>query len=212
MKKPILLLIITALLFSANLMMAQSTDSEYKTLFNSKDFTYSGWGAFEMKAGHIDGVADFAPFVGGKGGLMINKRFTIGLAGYSLLPVIERYESVIPLDQWDDILFVGYGGLYLEYIFLPNNAINFNVNCIIGGGAAAYYDGYNRYGNYIEKATILFVAEPGVNIGFNITEWFKIDVGASYRIAENVYDAYIIDYKNLSGISGNIAFKFGKFK
>lgn len=191
-------------------------DTEYKTIFNTKEASLSGWGAFDIKAGQVLGD-EIGMYMGGKGGLLINNTFTIGLAGYGLLP-FHRLESVVNINNENPYLFFGYGGLYLEYIIKPMNAVHINANCIIGGGGAGYiyavyrsnrYDGYDEY-DYVTDP--VFVIEPGINMGVNLTKWFRIDVGGSYRFVNVIEDYDIVSEDDLKGFSGNISFKFGLFK
>lgn len=215
--RKLLYLAMVLFVFGANIntVFAQDSRGEYQSIFGSGPTTVSGWGAFEMKTGQI--LSDeLGLWLGGKGGLLINETFTVGLAGYGLIP----YHRVEVEDRLNDpYLEFGYGGLYLEYAIMPRKAVHFNANCIIGAGAAGlldnlYDDDWDDWDREYDRAydvEPVFVVEPGVNVGVNFTKWFRVDIGASYRYVHNFDTHKRFENSDLSGVSGNIAFKFGGF-
>ncbi|HNQ83983.1 MAG TPA: hypothetical protein PKM34_10095, partial [Bacteroidales bacterium] len=74
-----------------------------------------------------------------------------------------------------------------------------------------YGDGdynYDYYGYYNWDS--FFVVEPGVEIELNVIKFFRIGVGASYRITTNLsMDGLPKDM--LNGFNAAVTFKFGKF-
>ena len=57
---------------------------------------------------------------------------------------------------------------------------------------------------------MVFVAEPVVNLELNVAKWFRINVGAGYRIVAGV-NVGDLENGDLSSFFGNLAFKFGSF-
>lgn len=55
----------------------------------------------------------------------------------------------------------------------------------------------------------MFVAEPAVNVELNVTNWFRVAAGASYRYVSSMSAIRGIENKDLSGVSGQLALKFG---
>jgi hypothetical protein len=71
---------------------------------------------------------------------------------------------------------------------------------MVGAGRVNYVDvGGNDY---------FFIAEPGVSINYNITEFFGIGFSVDYRRAAGVKYADLTD-NSLSGWSMDLAFNFG---
>lgn len=58
--------------------------------------------------------------------------------------------------------------------------------------------------------TAFFVVEPGLEVEINVTRFFKIGVGASYRFVRES-DLTLVSNDDLSGFSGGFSLKFGKF-
>ncbi|MFZ1729098.1 MAG: hypothetical protein WBQ23_06980 [Bacteroidota bacterium] len=75
-------------------------------------------------------------------------------------------------------------------------------------GAATNSDSHSmHYG----RAESVFVVEPAVNVELNVTEWFRISAGASYRFVSGLNELQGIEDKDLSGPSGSLSMKFGAF-
>jgi len=116
----------------------------------------------------------------------------------------------------------GYGAPVVKFSTVKNNFAVFvggyggwliNHSFMIGGGV--YYSdyGYEMFnsGDYMEKHTsTVFVFEPGINAELNVTSFFRINAGISYRIVTGI-DLYGLRNGDLGGPSGNLVFKFGKF-
>lgn len=192
-------------------------ESETKTLFNSDEVKNGGYGALELKTTQIADQTGL--LVGGKGGWIINSVFSIGGAGYGLVTSRESFQ----LNSNPDSTYytrIGYGGLLLEYINNSDDLIHFTANLLIGVGGAentlAYSKNKNDQStNYVQDNwkydnCAFFVLEPGVTADLNVTKWFRIGLGASYRIVSN------LEIKNFTSsdfqkFSGSLSFKFGSF-
>ncbi|MBS4000680.1 MAG: hypothetical protein KGZ71_09375, partial [Desulfobulbaceae bacterium] len=59
------------------------SDDGHETLFGGDSVTWGGFGAPEFKFSEVNG--DFALYIGGRGGVIINNSFIIGLAGYGVV-------------------------------------------------------------------------------------------------------------------------------
>ncbi|HGJ67406.1 TPA: hypothetical protein ENS27_18745 [bacterium] len=109
-------------------------------------------------------------------------------------------------------LGVGYSGLSLGYNIPLGQKVHILINTMFGVGRVSYKRDYSQPKNPDKDklSSIIAVVEPGLNLEINITDYFRLSLGASYRVVDRV------DLKNLSnddinGITGNIALKFGAF-
>ena len=101
----------------------------------------------------------------------------------------------------------------MEYILFSNQKIHFTIPVVVGAAGIYIYedDGDFFSSNFDEiENTAAFVFEPGVNIEFNLFKFFRIDLGASYRMVSQTDLQYLSD-DDLSDLSINAAFKFGFF-
>ncbi len=180
-----------------------------KTLL-SDDIYSSGYGTVVTQYSRFN--KQDAMFLGAYGGWMINHKFMIGLGGYGLV-TRHRGFGVNPETNKQNLLRMGYGGLVLEYTFAGNQVIHLTVNTLIGAGGITNGYATKTRGNedwHSLSSSAFFVAQPGVNIEANITKWFRLGAGGSYRlIAANRLDG--ISNSDMSSPAVNLSFKFGEF-
>ncbi len=186
------------------LVIAMPVVAQEETLING-EIQSGGFGGPVVKIGPMNGTTGV--FVGGWGGWIINHTFSIGGAGYGLVNNIKISDP--SGTGRTTYLNFGYGGLDLEYIGNSMNLIHYTLGVLIGGGGISYRD--SIYQNYSEKNTnAVFVLEPSANIEMNVTKFFRIDIGASYRWVNDVQFDGLKD-KDMSGLSGMLTLKFGTF-
>lgn len=207
-------------IFSPLFLKAQE-ETTATTLFSNKAIRIGGYGAFEAKFSQIDG--GFTMLVGGRGGVILNSMFSIGGAGYGIIPMKE-IDCPIPSHATYEkpCLTGGYGGLFLEYINSSNNLLHFTANLLIGAGGVTYvhdvydYD-YDIWDDHSSKT--VFVLEPGIAVDLNVASVFRMSLGVSYRYSPNFKLQYsdssgkhdIVSNTAFNGISANLVFKFGEF-
>ena len=191
------------ILFSIQLIAQDST------LISGK-LESGGYGAPVVKFTQVKN--QFALFVGGYGGWLINHTFLIGGGGYGLVNKINYPEGVV-LDQfipyYEKRILFGYGGLVLEYIGNHSRLIHYSVSTLIGAGGLSYYY-ENNFDFHDYPGNSVFVFEPAVNLELNVTTFFRINAGISYRLVRGV-DKFALTNDDLSGVSINLALKFGSF-
>lgn len=191
--------------------------SDYQTLFGD-DIEYGGYGALSM--GYTN-VGDYnAILLGIQGAWIIGHGVGIGLAGRGFISETTSYNSD---NDWS-MLGGGYGGIYIEPIFLGKQPIHFTTPVIVGLGGISYSNSILNDFDYYEEAyewDNFFVVEPGVEVEMNITRFFRIAAGASYRFTSDVELSYsspvssvpesvdVLD--DLDGFSYKLCFKFGRF-
>lgn len=195
-----------------------STEPEVETLFGSSEFTSGGYGGPELKLTSID-KGEFGLLVGGRGGWIINSVFSVGGGGYGLVTSheVEGYRVSEPRIK-EVYLRAGWGGLFIEYINNSNEVVHFTINALIGGGGAAYTasideiidDENDDLSDKTYESSGFFLAEPGITADVNFTRFFRVSIGASYRIV-SFLDLSQHESSDLGGPSFNICFKFGSF-
>ena len=180
-----------------------SKNERMRTLFSNqknptKTIKYLGLSvSSEFQYGSLAG--EFTPMAGGSAMLHINKKWGLGVAGYSTMnnftPTALNAKSLLNLN-------VMYGGFKLEYTPNPNAPIHVSFPLLIGGGSARvdsasnYRDNFGRNGGRDRdkngsremngRGTDFFVIQPGINIEANVIRFLKIYAGASYRITSSV--------------------------
>lgn len=187
-------------------LMAQETDEtepqEEPEEKQQEDTLFKGGidsGGFGALVFRFSEVADqFATFGGARGGWIINHQFVIGAGFYGLA-------SEICLDDERDCHFrnleFGYGGFEFEYVGMWDRVAHYTLQLLIGGGGVTFF-------NFATDG--VFVAEPVANLELNVTKWWRINVGAGYRIVAGA-NAGSLENSDLSSVFGNLEFKFGGF-
>ena len=205
--------IVLALLFASTHLFAQNEIKE-ETLFGkgkSKP-TITAYGALSNTYSRIDGQA--AVFTGAYGGVLFNHKFFLGLGGYGLVTDHHGFDSEGNMDRSNEIK-MGYGGIVVGYTFMSEKRIHATTSLLIGAGAAVngYHKDYpDSHGDHFRSLdeSDFSVLEPTVSVEANMTNWFRISLGAGYRFVRGVEMAGLCDSK-LSAPTMNLSLKFGKF-
>ena len=185
MKKYILLLMVLIVVVPA------AVNAQQKVLIG-EEVTHGGAGGPVVKLTYLNNT--FGILVGGYGGYIINHTFLIGGGGYGLSTDIFVSGNKLSF---------GYGGLVAEYIGFSDEIIHFKAGTLIGAGKATF--------NEEDSGAPFFVLEPGVDAEFNITSFFRVCAGLSYRFVIGATGLSGVSDASLSGLAGEIAFKFGYF-
>ena len=180
--------------------------AQEQTLVGSGEMSNGGFGGPVVKYTQIKNEP--AVLVGGRGGWIINHTFVIGGGGYGLVNQIEA-DYLVDFNQ--PYINFGYGGLELEYIIQSDRLVHFSIYTLIGAGGVNYRDKYyNDWYNWDFHSDEFFVLEPALNVEVNITSFFRINAGASYRYISGLsYND--LSNEDFSGFSGVLTFKFGSF-
>ena len=229
MKTNVFLVIILALL-TGSITQAQNNNEEMKLLFHPKEggqkMANGGYGAFSVGWTQIDGKN--AVVIGGRAAWIANHHFALGLAGNGFFNDFYNggYES---LESY--FLAGGYGGILIEPIVAPMSPVHASFPIILGMGgvtATPYGNDFSPHGGYYYDtyyydSDAFFVFQPGVEVEFNIVKFFRIAVGASYRLTDgiNLQYKYLDDANKenviqisssaLNSFNAAITFKFGWF-
>lgn len=183
---------------------------DQKTLFGNNSGSVGGFGALTVNATSLNG--EEALLTGFRAGVILDHGMAIGFGGHGLVTSVYKEhtsgEAKLQLEM-------GYGGLLFEPILAPKWPVHITLPVLIGAGGAVYTSSSDSadywYDDYeVEDVDAFFVLEPGVNVEFNITRFFRLDVGASYRYLRDI-DLINTNNKDLNGWSGGFTMKFGKF-
>ncbi len=190
-------------------LMALVGFAKEQTIFQGRS-SHGFYAAAVTKYTSIDD--EFGVMVGGRLGWIINHTFSLGIAGYGWANG-DDWDSWCGDDYYNDDLLMGYGGLYLEGIIGSNNVIHMTAGVLIGAGGVGddmYWDDWEHHGHNNGDGDVFFVVEPEINLELNVTRWFRMGAGVSYRFISGV-EHPTLSNDDLSGVAGVLSFKFGKF-
>ncbi|HPI87473.1 MAG TPA: hypothetical protein PLR01_13955 [Bacteroidales bacterium] len=224
MKTRAFLLVMLVMGFFALSFGQEQPVQDMKTLFKPTGKKISHGGYIGVSVGYTQMKNENVITLGGRAGWLIDHHVTIGVAGNSFISNPYIKGNFPNTDDTAFYLMGGYGGLLIEPIIAPNFPVHVSFPILIGGGgfilddqsifhrdSYEYGDGdynYDYYGYYNWDS--FFVVEPGVEIELNVIKFFRIGVGASYRITTNLsMDGLPKDM--LNGFNAAVTFKFGKF-
>jgi hypothetical protein len=193
---------------------AEKTD-EKENLSAKNKFEPGGYGAVTLKISQIGntGTDTAGYFIGLRTGFIMNHNFSLGL-GINILfnPVDREKLGGVPYTGPDSVITMGYGGLLLEYFIMSKKLVTISIGLLIGGGGMVFQDGNYWKNQTFNPQTVngFFAIEPEVNVFFNITKFFRIGVGGTYRYVNGIKDPHFTD-KGFSGFGGQITVQFGWF-
>ncbi|MFO8030468.1 MAG: hypothetical protein R6U28_11460 [Cyclonatronaceae bacterium] len=201
---PVVLLLCSALqAFVPQPAAAQET----QTLL-SGDVSHGGFGGPVVRFGRVDG--DMAVWVGGRGGWIINfsnrHSLSIGGGGYGLATE-HRMPQPVQTDV-EELAAIGYGGFELEYTNRTYRLIHMTASTLIGAGGLAIRENEQLYTD--DDPSAFFVLEPGVHAELNVTGFFRLAGGVSYRLTSGIDKGGFSD-GDFSGINALVTLKFGSF-
>jgi hypothetical protein len=213
MKRIICASILITILSGAS--VAQDPGFEYyeskkiNTLFGY-DRSGGGYGSFTTGYSVIDGR--HAVLFGGRICWMPGSSIAVGMGAMGF---INEFHYEPALDR-DVFLAGGYGGLYLEPVLMPRLPVHVSFPVLFGAGGISYVSKNSQYNrNLIEESTTFLLIEPAAEIELNLTRFFRLALGASYRIPTpfdfGSSDSFSADVESIRTLSYNVTFKFGKF-
>lgn len=186
---------------------------EIKSLL-SKGNDLNGFGGSDLRIGDFKGERGL--MVGAYGGLIINRRYLFGLAGYGIVTKIE-FDGTVPgqTEPKNLNLHGGYGGVIVGASIAPREVIHVSIPILLGAGAfevvdKIFFPANIQDSEFTIENTVFFVVEPGIELEFNISNHFRLGFGASYRYITGTELANVSD-DDVSGAAGMISFRFGRF-
>ena len=177
---------------------------QQKTIFKASETDRGRYGALSLKYGTIENSN--TTFVGGRGGWIINHKLALGFGGYGLFG--ESQELITDLEY---NYTGGYGGFIVEPIFFSNKLVHVSMPIMLGGGWVGRLQKVDSHYEVMYDDLVFLVAEPGLEIDFNITEKFRIAIGAYYTIANDIDATSEISDDIMNNLSIGLQFKWGVF-
>ncbi|MEM9673187.1 MAG: hypothetical protein ACFB15_07295 [Cyclobacteriaceae bacterium] len=188
------------------LAFAQSEGSQ-ETLVKGFSITNSGgYGGLSFRNTTIGG--DFALLFGGYGGWFLNKKWMFGGGGYGMITQLDVPESASVRPGRNLHYDLGYGGFITEYILHSDRVLHLTAHMFIGGGGIS--QDLEGEPTFESTGSNFFVAEPGVGAELNITDFFRLNGGLTYRLVSGSNTPGIRD-SDLSSMAFFLNFKFGYF-
>ena len=182
-------------------LVAASAYGYDKTLIS--DQTEVG-GFIAATAKYIEVKDESGVLLGGRVAIVVNHVFSAGVGGYGTVakPAPEDLQGLEDLE-------IAYGGLFLEYTFKPHAVFHISVPVLVGAGQTRFA------GDYVdpeseEDSDTFFVVEPELNLEFNITRNWRLDLGVGYRHVNGTDFAEITD-EDQSGVNWAFTMKIGAF-
>lgn len=185
--------------------------SEVRSLLNRNN-DLGGFGAIDFKVTDI--VDTRAMLLGARAGLVVNRRFLFGLAGYGIATRAEFDGNPSPSQIEPLRLYGGYAGMLLGGMIAPEKMIHLSVPVLLGAGGVEvsdenYFATFSDSEYSIERSAF-FVVEPGLELEINITQVLRLGFGASYRWVTGS-DLTTLGDDDLTSWSGNFSIRFGGF-
>jgi hypothetical protein len=212
MKKTIIISAVLILFCSSSYSQANDStkkSSEFQTLFG-KEKHNGAYGAFTVGYSEIDQKQ--AVLFGGRFEWIIGHSIGLGFGGNGFINEFH-YEPALNSDVF---LTGGYGGIYIEPILMPNFPVHLAFPILLGAGGISYVtDDWDNHYNMIEDTEAFLIAEPGAEIELNLTRYFRLALGTSYKFT-TPFDVGLPNSANvnsdaLNGFSFLMTFKFGRF-
>lgn len=188
-------------------------DDRIKSLLGREN-DLNGFGAVDLKIG--DFIGERALLVGSYGGFIINRKYLFGLAGYGIATNVE-FEGRIPGESEIKPLNLhgGYGGIMIGLTLAPRELIHVSMPIVFGAGAVDIVDKDFFVNNpadseFTIENSAFFIVEPGLQVEFNMTNYFRFGVGATYRHIAGT-DLSNLKDDDISGLNAILSFRFGRF-
>jgi len=193
-------------LLSLIVLTASIQAQETETLLNTEQqsvVSYSGYGGPLLLATGINNEFGFC--IGGKGGAVFKEKLVFGGIGFGMVNTLEFTGNNLsdnlntPLE-----MSFGAGGVFFEYIFNFGDLIEFSIPLNLMAGGIKI----NESGMETEiESSAFFIIEPGINIDFNVSDFYTQSFFISYRQA--IGSSLInLDDNNISGLNAGLMFKF----
>ncbi|WP_425390013.1 hypothetical protein [Ekhidna sp.] len=188
-------------------------DEEIKSLL-SKQNDLNAFGAGDLKVGDLMG--ERALLVGAYGGFIINRRYLFGVAGYGIVTNVE-FDGLVQGQTEEKKLNLhgGYGGIIIGWTIAHKELVHLSIPIVLGAGSFEVDDKDFFVNNpadseFTIENSVFFIAEPGIEAEFNITKYFRLGAGVTYRYISGTELANVKD-EDVTGTTAMISFRFGRF-
>ena len=157
------------------------------------------WGFFirpELKITPIK--SHTTELVGGILGTSLGRALYLGVGGYTLINSVSTDSGAFKLKAFD----IWYAGAHADYTIFSTKLFHGSLSGFIGGGQI------NNSGTAPgSDSANLFIAEPDINLEFNLTNTLELGVGIGYRFV-NGSDFDALSNSDLSSWVGTVFFRW----
>ncbi|WP_298535384.1 hypothetical protein [uncultured Algibacter sp.] len=201
------ILLLLILISSINMLSGQETETDYIEFNDRKNTVHGVYLGLSFHYGTIDKADTYASSF--KVAYVANQQFEIGFIGTGFYTDLNRLGT----DNLNRDLAGFYGGLHLEPIFFGKSKFNLSLPLLIGGGAVGLLneDVFNDVTIEEDDWKGVFVAEPGVNVLYNISRYIQLEAGIKYRFSSKLNLRPEYNISNINGFSAGIGVKLGVF-
>ncbi|MRR21645.1 hypothetical protein EG830_01530 [bacterium] len=213
MKK--ILLIVSLILSVSGILLSQEVTDEQKKprqmmTLTGPDHTGGGYGAFT--AGYSTIQDRHAYEFGFRGMWVVNHSIAMGFGGTGFANQAMYNSS----SGSDNFLTGGYGGFIIEPIIAPMYPVHIAFPILIGGGGISYVEtDWEEFDNFVTATDFFMLIQPGAEIELNVTRFFRIGMGATYRLPTDfnatTTETPELSPQDLKGFTYSLSFKFGRF-
>jgi hypothetical protein len=147
---------------------------------------------------------------GGRLGFVFDDRFTIGGAFYSLT---GRFGGPIVDPEGNKLgMRMHYGGVLLGWTLYKGRVMRLGLETLAGAGAACISTGRRSRGRWecVDKVGLVSL-EPGLSLGFTVTDWVRVGLTGGYRFVTREAWRSPNDF-TLSGPYIGLDIDFGAFR
>lgn len=186
---------------------------EIKSLLK-KGNEMNGFGGVDLKLAEL--LGEKVLITGGYGGVVADRKYLLGVAVHGIATKVP-FEGIVPTreDPKNLNLQGGYGGLLIGATIAPKEVIHLSFPIVIGAGALHvidedFFESNPSDSEFTVENSLFFVMEPGAQLEFNITAYFRFGAGFSYRYATGT-DLINVADDHISGVTALLSFRFGRF-
>ena len=176
--------------------LAATTATAVQALVNDEEVN---WGFFirpELKITPIK--SQTTELAGGILGTSVGRALYLGVGGYTLVNSVNADSGALKLKAFD----IWYVGAHADYTLFSIELFHASLSGFVGGGQAN-----NSATTANSDSANLFIAEPDINLEFNLTTTLELGVGIGYRFV-NGSDLDKLSNSDLSSWVGTVFFRW----
>jgi len=157
------------------------------------------WGFFIRPELKITSVkSQTTELAGGILGTSVGRALYLGVGAYTLINSVNGDSGALKLKAFD----IWYAGAHADYTLFSTALFHCSLSGFLGGGQV----NNSAAGSGAESAN-LFIAEPDLNLEFNLTTTLELGAGIGYRFV-NGSDLDTLSNSDLSSWVGTIFFRW----
>ena len=173
-----------------------ATAAPVQALVNDEE---ANWGFFirpELKITPIK--SQTTELAGGILGTSVGRALYLGVGGYALVNSVNTDDGALKLRAFD----IWYVGAHADYTLFSTELFHSSLSGFLGGGQVN-----NSAASASSDSASLFIAEPDINLEFNLTSTLELGVGIGYRFV-NGSDLDKLSNSDLSSWVGTVFFRW----